>query len=103
MFALLSCMRNLRQGHDRQGKLKEVDNNPSYRNLNDYYAPDDVKSWTEQLKAQEQRTEKDPTRGQRVWESFDTKPGPTTYLTPEWDETIPFPNSKILGSHISEV
>ncbi|KAF3904876.1 hypothetical protein ABW20_dc0106815 [Dactylellina cionopaga] len=86
MFKVMGQMKLLRQGHDSQGRLKMVNNNPSYGHLANRMAPKIFKATVGELR---ERAKKNNTG-----ESFDTPPESYTYLTPEWDETMPFPNSK---------
>ncbi|KAK6343416.1 hypothetical protein TWF730_011005 [Orbilia blumenaviensis] len=85
MFKTLGRMKYLRQGHDSQGRLKSVNNNPSYGHLANRMAPKVFKANMAKLKVRARET------GGK--ESFDTAPESYTYLTPEWDETMPFPNT----------
>ncbi|EGX44212.1 hypothetical protein AOL_s00210g1 [Orbilia oligospora ATCC 24927] len=85
MFKTLGRMKYLRQGHDSQGRLKSVNNNPSYGHLANRMAPKVFKATMGKLKERAQK--------EKSGESFDTAPESYTYLTPEWDETMPFPNT----------
>ncbi|EPS36543.1 hypothetical protein H072_9903 [Dactylellina haptotyla CBS 200.50] len=85
MFKVLGRLRLLRQGHDSQGRLKTVNNSPSYGHLANRMDGQDFKATMRKLRARAQ--------DDKTGESFDTTPESYTYLTPEWDETMPFPNT----------
>ncbi|KAF3908286.1 hypothetical protein AA313_de0206127 [Arthrobotrys entomopaga] len=85
MFKILGQLKYLRQGHDSQGRLKTVNNSPSYGHLANRMSPRDFRATMTGLR---QRAETNNTG-----ESFDRAPDSYTYLTPEWDETLPFPNT----------
>ncbi|KAK6537517.1 hypothetical protein TWF694_011700 [Orbilia ellipsospora] len=85
MFKILGQLKYLRQGHDSQGRLKTVNNSPSYGHLANRMAPKDFRDTMAALRARAQT--------KNTGESFDTTPDSYTYLTPEWDETLPFPNT----------
>ncbi|KAF3937371.1 hypothetical protein ABW19_dt0205244 [Dactylella cylindrospora] len=94
MFKVMGQMNLLRQGHDSQGRLKSINNSPSYGNLANRIAPKDLKLKMVDLRKRAQ-DEKNANKGNPsyIFESFDTQPESYTYLTPEWDETMPFPNT----------
>jgi len=94
VFKVLGQMKWLRQGHDSQGRLKVVNNSPSYKNIANRMAPRDIKEILPKLRAKAEE-ENDKHKGDKdyIAESFDTQPESSTYLTPEWDETLPFPNT----------
>ncbi|KAF3903067.1 hypothetical protein ABW21_db0201283 [Orbilia brochopaga] len=85
MFKVMGQMKLLRQGHDSQGRLKAVNNSPSYGNLANRLAPSKFRVALGQLQER--------ARKENTGESFDTQPESYTYMTPEWDETMPFPNT----------
>ncbi|KAK6346772.1 hypothetical protein TWF696_006881 [Orbilia brochopaga] len=85
MFKVMGQMKFLRQGHDSQGRLKAVNNSPSYGNLANRLAPSKFRAALASLRER--------ARKENTGESFDTQPESYTYMTPEWDETMPFPNT----------
>ena len=75
MVKVLAQTKNLRRGHDAQGRLKRVNMDASYEAYSNYIAP--LRMREIQLKT-----------GRTFREH---KPPSQTYLTPEWDELIPWP------------
>jgi hypothetical protein len=75
MIKVLAQMKNLRRGHDTQGRLKRVHIDASYAAYENYMAP--LRMREIQLKEGKQMREQ--------------KPASQTYLTPDWDELIPWP------------
>jgi len=89
MLKLLARMKNLRRGHDTQGRLKQVKIDASIQGYANYMAP-------MRMTAIQRKIEKE--QGDKCLDSFNEVLTPTTlsYLTPEWDELVPFPTSKLI-------
>ena len=81
MIKVLAQMKYLRKGHDSQGRLKKIRINQAYESYANYMAPMRVEEIRREAK-------KNATSVEIL------KPETVTYLTPEWDEMVPFPRSK---------
>ena len=93
MIKVLAQMKNLRRGHDTQGTLKKINIDQTYEGYANFMAPGRM----EKIRcAVEERA--DSQAGNRVFDEGILKPRTETYLTPEWDEMIPFPTSTFLFS-----
>lgn len=87
MIKVLAQMRNFRRGHDTQGKLKKINIGQTYECYAHFMAPDRMeKTRCEVEKANSQA-------GSRAFDERILKPRTETYLTPKWDEVIPFPTN----------
>lgn len=112
MIKVLAQMKNLRRGHDAQGRLKKIKIDESYEGYANFMAPlrmkkiaYDVEQAKEEARNAEKMAEKAKMtiREAKKWADdlakvFDTrilKPSTETFLTPEWDEMVPFPTSKL--------
>jgi hypothetical protein len=106
MVTVLAQMRNLRRGHDTQGRVKRVNIDAAYENYANYMAPMRMTEIELEVKAQihaveanssmsSEEKQKEITRLRRVFNRKTAlKPATDTFLTSEWDEMIPFPTSK---------
>jgi hypothetical protein len=97
----LAQMKNLRRGHDRQGRPKKVRIDGSYEGYSNYMAPMRIKEIEVQVgrELEQARKDKDTKRVEELKGIFTTKvlkPMTDTHMTPEWDEYIPFPTSEFL-------
>ena len=107
MIKMLGQLKNLRRGHDTQGKLKRIRVDQTSEGYANFMAPMRV----EDIRREAKRQKTDAVNGliktntyqARTWETkkdiFDDdvlKPQTDTYLTAEWDELIPFPTSTSL-------
>ena len=101
MIKVLARLRNLRRGHNTQGKLKRFRIDQTSEGYANFVAP--VRVEEIRRKAKRQNTDEIDTITQshsyqaKAWETkkdiFDDdvlKPQTDTYLTAEWDEIIPF-------------
>ncbi|KAK3389545.1 heme peroxidase-domain-containing protein [Podospora didyma] len=95
MITVLATLRNLRRGHDTQGRLKRVHIDSSPETYANYMAPQRIKSIEHEVseKIAKAGTEKEKAYWRSVYSSDVLKPATTTYLTPEWDEMVPFPTT----------
>ena len=89
MIKVLAQMKNLRRGHDTQGTLKKINIDQTFEGYANFMAPDRMEKIRS---AVEEKA--DPQAGNRIFDEGILKPRTETYLTPEWDEMIPFPTSK---------
>ncbi len=108
MIKVLAQMKNLRRGHDAQGRLKKINIDSTYEGYANFMAPMRMKKIAyevEQAKKEAKDAEKKAKktdmeakkRADDLAKVFDTrilKPSTETFLTPEWDEMVPFPTSK---------
>lgn len=86
MIKVLAQMKNLRRGHDTQGKLKHIRIPSSYETYATFMAPGRM----DQIQADVEHADED------LSDIFNTqvmKPTMDTYMTPEWDEMVPFPTT----------
>jgi len=103
MIKIFAQMKNARRGHDTQGRLKRVRLDASSEGYTNYMAPmriQRISKEVELLKRQEiERAEKaggtpDLEQFEGVYTNRILRPATETFLTAEWDEMVPFPNSK---------
>lgn len=100
MVKTVAQMRNLRRGHDAQGKLKKVNLDSSYEGYSNFMAPMRMKQI--QTDVEYARKYLDGKGAENVFTKEVLKPATDTYLTPEWDEFVPFPTSKSQTLHFSQ-
>ncbi|KAF7560121.1 hypothetical protein G7046_g4030 [Stylonectria norvegica] len=98
MVKVLAQMKNLRRGHDAQGKVKRVNIDASYEGYSNYMAPMRMKQIEIDVKhaLEDAHAKGDAKAEADLKKLFNTKvmkPTTHTYLTPEWDEMIPFPTT----------
>ncbi|KAK5661145.1 hypothetical protein OQA88_11036 [Cercophora sp. LCS_1] len=104
MITVLASLKNLRRGHDTQGQLKHIPIRSTAETYANYMAPTRVKKIASDVAAKiaaiESNTSlsaKDKKEKIAEWEAVYNdailKPETTTYLTPEWDEMVPFPTT----------
>jgi hypothetical protein len=86
MIKFIAQMKNPRRGHDAQGKLKKIHLDPSPEGYSNFMAPGRVRWIKEQV---ERLPADDPDRD--IFTEDILKPEADTYLTPTWDEMVPFP------------
>ncbi len=89
MIKFFAQMRNPRRGHDAQGRLKKVRIDASAEGYSNYMAPMRISRIAEDVKKQ-------GSEAKNVYSSEILKPETDTYLTAEWNEMVPFPNSKFI-------
>ncbi|KAK3938600.1 heme peroxidase-domain-containing protein [Diplogelasinospora grovesii] len=110
MVKVLAQMKNLRRGHDTQGRLRKVRLDGSYEGYSNYMAPMrmikipcDLERCRLDLRTKlevESLGKEEREALQKQLEGLDTifstevlKPTTDTFLTPEWDEFVPFPTT----------
>ncbi|KAF4452113.1 hypothetical protein F53441_5046 [Fusarium austroafricanum] len=86
MIKFIAQMKNPRRGHDTQGMLKKISLDSTPEGYANYMAPGRV-AWIEQQvdKIKNQR------KADAIYTSDILRPEADTYLTPAWDEFVPFP------------
>lgn len=92
MIKAVAQMKNLRRGHDTQGRLKQIRLDSSSEGYSNFMAPLRMKM----IEADAEYASKH-SKAKEADEVFTAKilrPSTDTYLTPEWDEFVPFPTSK---------
>ncbi|KAG9506448.1 hypothetical protein J7337_003431 [Fusarium musae] len=86
MIKFVAQMKNPRRGHDAQGKLKRINLDSTPEGYANYMAPGRV-SW---IQKQAEKL-KGPGEAEDIVTEGDLRPQSDTYLTPTWDEFVPFP------------
>ncbi|KAJ9604588.1 hypothetical protein H2200_010701 [Cladophialophora chaetospira] len=86
MIKTIAQMKNARRGHDAQGRLKKVDIDASDEGYSNFMAPMRMQRVSRQVDLTEENTD-------YVYTKDTLRPATDTYLTAEWDEFVPFPNT----------
>ena len=92
MIKAVAQMRNLRRGHDTQGRLKKIPMDSSSEGYSNFMAPLRMKMI--EADAEYARNHSKAKQADEVFTPEILRPSTDTYLTPEWDEFVPFPTSK---------
>jgi hypothetical protein len=92
MIKAVAQMKNLRRGHDTQGRLKRIKLDSSSEGYSNFMAP--LRMKMVEADAEYARNHSKGKEANRVFTPDILKPRTDTYLTPEWDEFVPFPTSK---------
>lgn len=92
MIKAVAQMKNLRRGHDTQGRLKRIKLDSSSEGYSNFMAP--LRMKMVEADAEYARKHSKAKEADRVFTSDILRPRTDTYLTPEWDEFVPFPTSK---------
>jgi hypothetical protein len=85
MIKFIAQMKNPRRGHDAQGRLKRIHLDSIAEGYANYMAPMRVSRIKEQVKRLEDGEAK------QIFSDDILRPEADTYLTPTWDEFVPFP------------
>ncbi|KAK6081877.1 Psi-producing oxygenase C (Linoleate diol synthase) [Seiridium cupressi] len=85
MIKFIAQMKNPRRGHDAQGRLKKIHLDSTIEGYANYMAPMRVSWIRKQVKSLEDK------EAEQILTDDILKPGADTYLTPTWDEFVPFP------------
>lgn len=85
MIKFIAQMKNPRRGHDTQGRLKRIRLDSTPEGYANYMAPMRVSWIKEQVKHLEDK------QAEKIFTDDILKPGADTYLSPTWDELVPFP------------
>ena len=92
MIKAAAQMKNLRRGNDTQGYLKRIKLDSSSEGYSNFMAPLRMKMVEADAEyAREHSTLQDVGK---IFNKRILRPSTDTYLTPEWDEFVPFPTSK---------
>ena len=111
MIKVVAQMKNLRSGHNAQGRLKRIRIDQTYEGYANFMAPMRMKKIgydVEQAKEEARDAEKAAKKAKKtiteakkraddlikIFDMSILKPSTETFLTPEWDEMVPFPTSK---------
>lgn len=86
MVKLIALMQNPRRGHDAQGKLKKIHLGWTAEGYSNFMAPMRMDRIAEQVR---HISGSDKDKG--IFTEDVLKPETDTYLTPSWDEMVPFP------------
>ncbi|KAM0812769.1 putative Prostaglandin G/H synthase 2/cyclooxygenase 2, pgh2/cox2 [Seiridium cardinale] len=85
MIKFIAQMKNPRRGHDTQGRPKKIHLDSTFEGYANYMAPMRVSWIRKQVKSLEDK------EAEEILTDDILKPGADTYLTPTWDEFVPFP------------
>ncbi|KAK4695301.1 hypothetical protein P7C71_g2427, partial [Lecanoromycetidae sp. Uapishka_2] len=91
MIKAVAQMKNLRRGKDTQGYLKKIDLDSSSEGYSNFMAPLRMK-----MVEADAKYAREHSNAKGVDDIFNTRilrPSTDTYLTPEWDEFVPFPTT----------
>ena len=92
MIKAAAQMKNLRRGRDTQGYLKRINLDSSSEGYSNFMAPLRMKMVA--ADAEYAREHSKAGEVDKVFNESILRPSTDTYLTPEWDEFVPFPTSK---------
>lgn len=85
MIKFIAQMKNPRRGHDAQGRLKRIRLDSTPEGYANYMAPMRVSWIKEQVKRLKDK------EADKIFTDDILRPEADTYLTPTWDEFVPFP------------
>lgn len=95
MVKVLAQLKNLRRGHDTQGMNKKINIDASSEGYSNYMAPMRMSEIQMKVaKMENDASEEEKKELSRLFNERPMRPAVSTYLTPEWDEMLPFPTSK---------
>lgn len=86
MVKFIAQMKNPRRGHDAQGKLKRINLGWTAEGYSNFMAPARMDWIAEQVERLKEGDE-----NKKIFTDKVLKPETDTYLTPNWDEMVPFP------------
>ena len=92
MIKAAAQMKNLRRGNDTQGYLKRIELDSSSEGYSNFMAP--LRMKMVEADAEYARKHSTVDNVDDIFNKNILKPSTDTYLTPEWDEFVPFPTSK---------
>ena len=95
MIKVMAQMKNLRRGHDTQGQVKKVQIDQTSEGWANFMAPMRVNRIAYEV-AQAKHGNNIPEYARNVYDARVLKPSTDIYMTPEWDEMVPFPTSELL-------
>ena len=96
MVKVVAQMKNARRGHDAQGRVKKVNLDSSSEGYSNFMAPMRIERISCQTKMAKGDTH-------NIYNDDILRPATDTYLTAEWDEMVPFPNSTSSNSALPTV
>ncbi|KAK5561933.1 hypothetical protein LTR46_000738 [Exophiala xenobiotica] len=86
MIKTIAQMKNPRRGHDAQGRLKRVNIDASAEGYSNFMAPMRMTRISRQVDMIKENTDD-------IYTDKILRPATDTFLTAEWDEMVPFPNT----------
>lgn len=89
MIKFIAQMKDARRGHDTQGRVKKVNLDSSAEGYLNFMAPMRMQRIAQQAKLVGGED------AEKVYTNGILRPATDTFLTAEWDEMVPFPNSKL--------
>ena len=92
MIKAAAQMKNLRRGKDTQGYLKKINLDSSSEGYSNFMAP--LRMKMVEADAKYARKHSNAQDVEKVFNKDILRPSTDTYVTPEWDEFVPFPTSK---------
>lgn len=92
MIKVAAQLKNLRRGNDTQGYLKKIKLDSSSEGYSNFMAP--LRMKMVEADAKYARGHSNAQDADKVFDKRILRPSTDTYLTPEWDEFVPFPTSK---------
>ena len=87
MIRTVAQMRNPRYGHDCQGRVKKINLDSSAEGYSNFMAPMRMIRISRQVESLPEDVSRD------IYTDEILRPATETYLTAEWDEFVPFPNT----------
>lgn len=99
MIKVLAQLKDLRRGHDTQGHLKKIALDSSNATYSNFMAPQRIRQINNQVRAKiaEAKKANKLSKAEDLKETYNLDrlrcPATDTYMTPEWDEMIPFPTT----------
>ncbi|KAJ4243864.1 hypothetical protein NW762_014745 [Fusarium torreyae] len=93
MVKVLAQLQNLRRGHDTQGVSKKISVDASHVGYANYMAPMRLQEIKRKIEKAKENRGYSNDEIDDIFPSSIRKPATATYLTPEWDEMVPFPTT----------
>ncbi len=94
MIKTVAQMKNPRRGHEAQGRLKKVNIDSSAEGYSNFMAPMRISRISRQVEMIKEDADKMAKRKvDMIYNDKILRPATDTYLTAEWDEFVPFPNT----------
>ena len=104
MISVLATLKNLRRGHDAQGHIKRIQIGSASETYENYMAPARVQYIAHQVETKISAIQADTTKSaeakaaeiaqwRAVYGGDILCPETATFLSPEWDEFLPFPTT----------
>ncbi|KAI9723451.1 MAG: hypothetical protein M1828_004181 [Chrysothrix sp. TS-e1954] len=95
MIKVVAQLKNLRRGHDVSGHLKKIQIDSTNEGWANFMAPLRVKSIAQAVAVESAKKDSEYSKEylRSVYDPNVLKPAYETFLTPEWDEMVPFPTT----------